>query len=177
MNFIGTSLQKNGVDIETVTGAQTKATAAETNAKIHADLKMNSISTGSTADPNTTQESYILTNHSNSPGGGVYWHVQTYFYSSKSSNKAQIAVTYNGPSPRFMIRHVYGGSWTTWVEVESIAGAQSKANQAETNAKAAIPTKLSQLANDIGAGGGIKITTSNTEPSGNSPGDFWYKEV
>lgn len=40
-----------------------------------------------------------------------------------------------------------------------------------------LPTKLSQFENDIGAGGGIKITTSTTEPSGTSPGDFWYKEV
>jgi len=39
------------------------------------------------------------------------------------------------------------------------------------------PTKLSELQNDIGAGGGVKFTTSNTEPTGNSPGDFWYKEV
>lgn len=177
MNFIGTSLQKNGVDIETVTGALSKATAAETNAKTHADLKMNSISTSSTADPNATQESYILTNHVNSPGGGVYWHIQTYFYSSKSSNKGQIAVTYNGTAPRFMIRHIYGASWTSWVELESIAGAQTKATAAETNAKASIPTKLSQLQNDIGAGGGVKFTTSKTEPAGTSPGDFWYEEV
>lgn len=40
-----------------------------------------------------------------------------------------------------------------------------------------IPTKLSQLENDIGAGGGVKITTSVTAPSNPSPGDFWYKEV
>jgi len=63
------------------------------------------------------------------------------------------------------------------VDIETVTGSRTKATAAETNAKAAIPTKLSQLANDIGAGGGIKITTSNTEPAGNSPGDFWYKEV
>ncbi|PIC65328.1 hypothetical protein CSV79_01515 [Sporosarcina sp. P13] len=39
------------------------------------------------------------------------------------------------------------------------------------------PTKMSELENDIGAGGGIKITTSPTAPSSISPGDFWYKEV
>lgn len=38
-------------------------------------------------------------------------------------------------------------------------------------------TKLSQLQNDIGAGGGVKITTSATAPDTTSPGDFWYKEV
>lgn len=43
--------------------------------------------------------------------------------------------------------------------------------------KEELPTKLSQLANDIGAGGGIRITTSATEPTTKSPGDYWYKEV
>lgn len=38
-----------------------------------------------------------------------------------------------------------------------------------------IPTKLSQLQNDIGAGGGVKIATANTAPSSPSPGDFWYQ--
>lgn len=42
---------------------------------------------------------------------------------------------------------------------------------------AILPTKLSQLENDIGAGGGIKIITSTTAPTDTSPGDFWYKEV
>lgn len=38
-----------------------------------------------------------------------------------------------------------------------------------------IPTKLSQLQNDIGAGGGVKITTDSIAPTSPSPGDFWYK--
>lgn len=38
-------------------------------------------------------------------------------------------------------------------DVETTVGAQEKATQAEINAKADIPTKLSQLSNDIGAGG------------------------
>lgn len=40
-----------------------------------------------------------------------------------------------------------------------------------------MPTKLSQFTNDIGAGGGIKITVSAIAPSSPSPGDFWYKQV
>lgn len=40
-----------------------------------------------------------------------------------------------------------------------------------------MPTKLSEFQNDIGAGGGIKITTSPTAPGTTSPGDFWYKEI
>ncbi|MGN7409974.1 Gp37-like protein [Sporosarcina sp. SAFN-010] len=90
------------------------------------DSKMNSVSVGSTADPNITQESYILTNHANSPGGGVYWHILTYFYSVRTGNRAQTAVTYNGNVPRFMIRHIYGTTWTPWAELETVTGAQKK---------------------------------------------------
>lgn len=40
-----------------------------------------------------------------------------------------------------------------------------------------MPTKLSQFENDIGAGGGIKIITSATEPPTLVAGDQWHKEV
>lgn len=56
----------------------------------------------------------------------------------------------------------------------------SKANVNHTHTKSQIvdfPTKLSQFENDIGAGGGIKITVSPSTPSNPSPGDFWYEEV
>jgi len=39
-----------------------------------------------------------------------------------------------------------------------------------------MPIKLSQLENDIGAGSGLNIVASTTEPSIN-PGDWWYKEI
>lgn len=78
--------------------------------------QVNAISTGSTADPNTTQVPYILTNHANSPSGGIYWHIYTMFYSSLTSNRAQIAVTYNGLNARLMVRHIYGTNWTAWEE-------------------------------------------------------------
>jgi hypothetical protein len=42
---------------------------------------------------------------------------------------------------------------------------------------ARLPTKLSQLENDIGAGAGLNIVVSPTEPAGLSTGDWWYKEV
>lgn len=51
---------------------------------------------------------------------------------------------------------------------------------AHTHTKSQItdmPTKLSQFENDIGAGTGINIVVSATEPAGLNPGDWWCKEV
>lgn len=47
----------------------------------------------------------------------------------------------------------------------------SKADRVE------LPTKLSQLENDIGAGAGLNIVVSATEPTQLVAGDWWYKEV
>jgi len=38
-----------------------------------------------------------------------------------------------------------------------------------------MPTALSNFINDIGAGGGVKITTNSTAPTTPNSGDFWYK--
>lgn len=71
----------------------------------------------------------------------------------------QLGFTDNG---NIWFRDWNGTAWSSWVRLAKISD---------------IPTKLSQLQNDIGAGGGVKITTSATAPSNPSPGDFWYKEV
>lgn len=73
-------------------------------------------------------------------------------------------------------------SWSTISQAEAEAGTATTqrfwtAQRVRQAIMAVLPTKLSQLQNDIGAGGGIKITISKTEPTDNSPGDFWYKEV
>lgn len=70
-------------------------------------------------------------------------------------------------------RDVADANWSSWAKIWTSANfdPNTKADKTE------IPTKLSQLQNDIGAGGGVKITTSPTAPSNPSPGDFWYKEV
>lgn len=101
--------------LETTTGAQAKANKSLSDAKSYA---MNAIAVydGGKIDPNTTQEAYILTNHENSPGAG-YWHIHTYFYSSRTSNRAQTAVSYSGSTPRMFIRHIYNGTWSAWKEI------------------------------------------------------------
>jgi hypothetical protein len=102
------------IGAETPSGAQSKANTAESNAKAYA---FNSVASGSTSDPNTTQESYILTNHANSPGMGIYWHIQTFFYSIKTGNKAQIATNYNGTGDYLFVRHYYSSAWSAWEKV------------------------------------------------------------
>ncbi|WP_214810958.1 pyocin knob domain-containing protein [Exiguobacterium sp. s127] len=102
---------------ETPTGAQTKADAALNAAKAYA---VNMATTGTTTDPNATLEGYILTNHVNSPGLGLYWHIETRFYSSVSAtaNRSQTAQAYNSSNPRLFIRNYYSSyGWSAWNEL------------------------------------------------------------
>jgi hypothetical protein len=106
-------------EMETTAGAQSKASSAETNAKNYAQgYAMNQVATGSSADPNTTQESYILTNNANAPSTSKYWHILTFFYSSKTNNKAQMAISYNESGrARMFIRQLFNSSWLNWTEL------------------------------------------------------------
>ena len=102
---------------ETTSGAQTKADAALNAAKAYA---VNMMANGSTSDPNLTLDGYMLTNHANSPGLGLYWHIDTRFFSSvsTSSNRAQIAHAYNSSLPRTFIRNYYSSyGWSVWKEL------------------------------------------------------------
>ncbi|EGW39094.1 hypothetical protein DOT_3045, partial [Desulfosporosinus sp. OT] len=54
-----------------------------------------------------------------------------------------------------------------------------KAASTHTHTKSQItdmPTKLSAFENDIGAGAGLNIIPSSTEPTLNA-GDWWYQEI
>jgi phage-related tail fiber protein len=104
----------------------------------------NSISSGSTSDPNTTQESYILTNHANSPGLGLYWHIKTYFYSSKTGNRSQIAQNYNGSGEFLYIRHFYT-SWSAWeplIKESDVSEASTASSIARRNSSGDINARL-----------------------------------
>lgn len=75
---------------------------------------------GSSIDPNTTQHPYVLTGHANAPVGGIFWHIRTYFYSSKTGNRAQQAIEYNPTNrhdPRMFIRTNFSGVWGDWKEL------------------------------------------------------------
>lgn len=101
--------------------SETKAVTEKAVSDAIANVKawgQNAVNAGATnADPNTTQESYILTDHVNSPGGGVFWHIQTYFYANRLGNKGQIAISYNGNTSQMYTRHLYGDTWTAWRQV------------------------------------------------------------
>jgi hypothetical protein len=74
------------------------------------------VNAGYNEDPNTTQKAYILTNHANSPIGGTFWHIRTFFYGSLTGNRAQIAIRYSNTDQMF-IRRYNDGVWAPWVEV------------------------------------------------------------
>ena len=82
--------------------------------------QVNAVASGSTADPNTTTSGYILSNHANTPGGGVYWHILTLFYSSTTGNRTQIATPYNGTAYDGMIFvRKYYSTWDAWASFSS----------------------------------------------------------
>ena len=113
---------------------------------------------GDTEDPNTTTLPYIVTSHPNSPTGGWYWHIRTYFYGTKSLSKAQIAVTYTGSTPRMFIRHVYEGTpWTPWVELTPKT--EFDEHLADTTTAHGINTKVSKAGDTMT---GILTAQSNT---------------
>ena len=94
-----------------------------TNGAGYINSSFNVSSGSSTSDPNSNTDSHFLTNHSNSPFSGVYSHIQNHWWSTNGGNVAQHAVTYNGSTARFAVRHRYSGSWTGWSEMASLSGA------------------------------------------------------
>lgn len=149
-------MKKGLLEVETVEGTQAKAEKAFNDAKAYA---MNMRSVGSSADPNTTQESYILTNHVNSPGSGVYWHILTFFYET-TNNNSQIAVTYNGTTPRFMIRHRYGSAWTGWVELASLTSPTFTGTPRSPTAP--VGTNTTQIATTAFVQNAVAVSGDNT---------------
>lgn len=144
-------------------------------------MQMNRIAKGATQDPNVTNESLILTNHTNALGasGNVYWYILTFFYDSLTGNRAQIAIPYNHSNGRMAVRF-YTGTWQPWVEVG-------------TQAIASILSNVDNIKQMPMAGGtftGPAVAQSNTSyttrqlrnvimstgnPSGGSNGDIWLK--
>lgn len=90
----------------------------------------------SNADPDTTTSAWFLTNNTNSPGLGLYWHIQNYAWATKSGNRSQIATSYSGTVSRMYTRHNYSGVWSAWREVAyadgSITGNAATATLAST---------------------------------------------
>lgn len=115
-----TTATKGHVQLSDSISSNSTTVAATANAVRQVkEYAVNAVNAGSSSDdPNTTIFPYILTKHPNDPdgGNGVYWHIRTYFYSSKTGNRAQIAVSYNGSTPRVCVRHYYQG-WTAWAEL------------------------------------------------------------
>lgn len=69
---------------------------------------------GGSTDPDTTLESLIITKV-NTPVDGVFYYIQTDFYSTKSvtSNRAQFAIPYASNNPA-ATRYFYNGAWSDW---------------------------------------------------------------
>jgi len=129
-------------------------------AALNAALEMAStaVNAGYKEDPNTTQKAYIVTNHANAPIGGVFWYIRTFFYGSLTGNRAQLAIRYDGANGLFS-RYCIDGSWSSWAEFETIAGAQAKATAAETNAKnASLPRTGGAVSGSLSVAGTLTVS-------------------
>ena len=117
VNEVGHVQLSNLINGTSATKAATEKAVSDAISNVKA-WGQNAVNAGATnVDPNTTQDSYILTDHVNSPGGGVFWHIQTYFYANRLGNKGQIAISYNGNTSQMYTRHIYGATWTPWRQV------------------------------------------------------------
>lgn len=87
----------------------------------------------------------------------------------------QYLYPYNIDSPIYYRYGLYNSD--TWKEWRALSIEGHKHSKSQITDFPSIPTKLSELENDIGAGGGAKITTSQTAPINQAAGDFWYKEL
>ena len=108
----------DGLDADTVDGKHAAEFAAANHN--HDGYHSKFVAIGSTADPNTTLENIILTNHANSPGDG-YYYIQTFFYNTRSTsaNRSQIATKYNS-SNKMYIRYYYNNQWSPWSEIPTV---------------------------------------------------------
>jgi len=119
--------------IKTVDGAGSGLDADLLDNK-HAEDFVNAIAIGSNSDPNTTLESYILSNHANSPSSSYYWHIQTLFYSTKAvnSNRVQIATSYNSDNNMY-IRRYFNNAWSDWTRLMKDGDSMIKSIQRGSN--------------------------------------------
>lgn len=108
----------NGLDADTVDGKHASEFAVANHN--HDGYHSKFVAKGSTADPNTTLENIILTNHANGPGDG-YYYIQTFFYNTRSTsaNRSQIATKYNS-SNKMYIRYYYNNQWSPWSEIPTV---------------------------------------------------------
>ena len=110
----------SGLDADTVDGAHASSfTKTYDDLRDHQYMHLNHAASGT--DPENTDEAWFLSNHSNSPNSSYYWHIQQWFWASKttSSNRAQLAIQYNGGNNVYS-RSRYS-SWGSWAKLWSSA--------------------------------------------------------
>ncbi len=151
-------------NIETKTGAQEKADAAEANAKAYTDVHANNKTIHITADERTTWNAKETTSGSQSKADKALGDAKAYTDTHANrtdnphavtkaqiglanvSNVAQAAKTDFDTHVSDTVKHITADERTAWNAKETTDGAQAKANKALTDAKAYTDTKVGQLA-------------------------------
>lgn len=150
-------------NIETKTGAQEKADAAEASAKAYTDVHANNKTIHITADERTTWNAKETTSGSQSKADKVLVDAKAYTdtHANRTDNphgvtKAQLglanvkdveqaAKTDFDTHVADIVKHVTADERTAWNAKETTTGAQAKADKALTDAKAYTDTKVGQL--------------------------------
>jgi hypothetical protein len=140
-------------ELENVAGAQSKADTAEANAtnfaKSYGLGTMAKRITGGDMNNFTTESGFYWfdTTSTNTPVAGNGFYVIINAYSTSPGAVTQTAIL-SGTVNRMFFRRASGGIFNAWSEIETTTGAQSKADTAEANAKAA-----STPSSHVGTGG------------------------
>lgn len=143
------------------------------------DFKQAISATNATEDPNTTLKPNIMTNHTNTPDGGVtYWFIETQFYQTRSvsSGRFQFATQYNGGTA-VQFRNYVSGAWGSWIAVAAIVDGATyninvtgSAGSATTATKLAAPVNINGVPFDGSTGITIQDGTRLATAGGNMTG-------
>lgn len=142
--------------------------------------------TNSGEDPDITTTELILTNHENTPDGGLtYWFVDTKFYQTRAvgSNRFQFASQFNGGTT-VQFRNYVSGAWSDWAAVAAIIdGSTYNINISGTAANADQATKLqtARTINGVSFDGTANITVADATKlplaGGFMTGDINYQNI
>lgn len=108
--------------LKTVDGHESGLDADKLDGKEAADF-VNAVTSILTDDPNATMLPMALFSHSNCPDTTHNWYIRTYFFSTFTSSRLQVAYRYNSATEMYIRYHYQaGGGWSAWDRIVTNSG-------------------------------------------------------